>query len=122
MLFETLLQGKLLLCFLFFGIVCGIFLSTKNLIDQTFKKRKTVVIITDLMIMLLATLIFVFAKIKYAYGEFRLYQVLGFCIGIFLQQISLNKLVEKILIVCYNFSVKIFCRLKKTKILGKILK
>jgi len=122
MLFETLLQGKLLFCFLYFGILCGIFLSVKKILDKTLKKRKLVIILTDLFFMLLSTLIFVYAKIKYAYGEFRLYQVVGYCLGIFLQQISLNKIVEKILIVCYNFVVRGFCNLKKTKLFSKILK
>lgn len=122
MLFETLIQGKLLFCFIYFGILCGILLSIKNLLDKTFKNKKLVIILTDLFFVLLSTLIFVYAKIKYNYGEFRIYQVLGFALGIVLQQISLNKLVEKVLIVCYNFTIKIFCKLKQTKIFSKILK
>lgn len=122
MLYETLLQGKMLLCFLYFGILCGIILSIKKLLDRSFKQNKVIIIVTDILIMVFATFTFLYAKIKYCYGEFRFYMPLSFCLGIYLQQISINNLVEKILNMIYNFIVKIFCKLKKTKLLGKILK
>ena len=113
MLYETLLQGKLMLCFLYFGILCGIILSIKKLFDKSFKKNKIVIIITDIIIMVFATLIFLYAKIKYCYGEFRVYMPLAFCLGIYLQQISINNLVEKLLKMFYNLIVKIFCKIKQ---------
>ena len=122
MLYETLLQGKMLLCFLYFGILCGIVLSIKKLLDKTFKQNKFVIVLTDILIMVFATFIFLYAKIKYCYGEFRIYMPLSFCLGIYLQQISINNLVEKFLKIVYNLFVKLFCKLKKTKLFGKILK
>ncbi len=90
--------------------------------DRSFKQNKVIIIVTDILIMVFATFTFLYAKIKYCYGEFRFYMPLSFCLGIYLQQISINNLVEKILNMIYNFIVKIFCKLKKTKLLGKILK
>lgn len=110
------------LCLLYFGILCGIILSIKKLIDKTFKQNKVIVIFTDIFFMLIASIIFIFAKIKYCYGEFRLFEVLSFSLGIFLQQISLNNLVEKFLSMSYTLFVRMFCKLKKTKIFGKIFK
>ena len=122
MLYESLLQGKMLLCMLYFGIVCGIILSIKKLIDKTLKSNKIVVIITDVIFMALSTLVFIFAKIKYCYGQFRVFEIIGFCLGLFLQQISINNLVEKFLKLSYTLLARLFCKLKKTKLFSKILK
>ena len=122
MLYETLLQGKMFLCLLYFGIVCGIFLTAKKLCEKTFKNKKNVVIIFDILFMLVFSAIFIFAKTKFCYGEFRLYEVVAFVLGIWLQQISLNNLVEKFFKMSYTLLVKIFCKLKKTKLFGKIFK
>ena len=122
MLFETLLQGKMFLVMLYFGIICGIIFSAKRLFDGIFKQNKAVVIITDILFMAVTSIIFVFAKIKFCYGEFRLFELLSFCLGIFLEQISLNNFVEKFLKLCYNLFKGMFCKLKNTKLFGKILK
>lgn len=122
MLYETLLQGKMFLCLLYFGILCGIFLSIKKLIDKTLKNNKVIVIVTDIIFMLFASIIFVFAKIKYCYGQFRIFELLSFSLGIYLQQISINNLVEKILNMSYTLFIRVFCKLKKTKIFSKIFK
>ena len=122
MLFESLLQGKIFLVFLYFGILCGMIFSAKKLIDNCFRRSKFVVVLTDILFMIFSSMVFVLAKIKFCYGEFRLFELLAFCIGIFLEQISLDNLVEKFLKVCYNALKGIFCKLKKTKLFGKILK
>ena len=122
MLYETLLQGKILLCFVFFGIICGLGLSIKKLVSKLARHNKFVVIMTDFVSMLAFSLIFIYAKIKYAYGQFRLFEMLGFCAGIFLEQFSLNNLVEKFLNMSYTLLTKIFCKLKKSKFFGKIFK
>ena len=122
MLYESLLQGKMLLCMLFFGIICGILFSIKKLVDKTFKSNKIVVVLTDIIFMVLYTIVFIFAKTKYCYGEFRIFEIIGFCLGIFLQQISINNLVEKFLKLSYTLLARLFCKLKKTKLFSKILK
>ena len=122
MIFETLLQGKIFLCFVFFGAICGMIFSAKKLIDKSLKKRKFVVVTTDILFMILFSVIFIFAKTMFAFGEFRLYMLIAFATGSIWEQISLDFLVEKFLKMSYNLSVKIFCRLKKTKLFGKILK
>ena len=122
MLYETLLQGSMFLCLLYFGILCGIILSAKNLCDKLAKKNRVIVVITDILFMILLSLIFIFAKTKYCYGEFRLFEILAFVIGIFLQQISINNLVEKILKMSYTLLNKSFCKLKKVKLFRKIFK
>lgn len=122
MMFETLLQGKIFLAFVFFGAICGIVFSIKKLIDKSFKNNKITTVATDIIFMLVFSAIFIFAKNVYAYGEFRLYLALAYCLGIVWEQISLNYLVEKFLNMSYNLFTRLFCKLKKFKIFSKIFK
>lgn len=122
MLYETLMQGKMFLVLMYFGIVAGIFLTAKKLIDKTIKKSKFLTAISDMIFMLVCSALFLIAKTKFCYGEFRFFELCAFLIGIILQQYSLNNLVEKFLNMVYNVIVKLFAKLKKTKLFGKILK
>lgn len=122
MLYETLLQGKMFLVLLYFGLVCGIFLTIKKLICKTFKQNKILVIIGDVVFCVIASFVFLIAKNIFCYGEFRLFELLAFSLGIFVEQISINNLVEKILNLFYTLLVKIFCKIKKSKFGSKIFK
>ena len=122
MLYETLLQTKMLFVMLYFGIICGIFLTIKNLICKAMKQNKIIVLTSDIVFCAISTFVFLFAKIMFCYGEFRLFEPLSFCLGIFLEQISINNLVEKILCLIYNIFVKVFGKIKKTKLGKKIFK
>lgn len=122
MLYETLLQGKMFLAIMYFGIVAGVFLTAKKLIDKTTKKSKFLTCISDIVFMLVCTTLFLIAKTKFCYGEFRFFEISAFLIGILIQQYSLNKLVEKFFNMVYNVFVRLFAKLKKTKLFGKILK
>lgn len=122
MLYETLLQSKIFLCLAYFGIISGIFLSAFNIVNKATKNNKFVIITNDIIFCCIASMLFLFAITKFNYGEFRIYELIGFSFGIIIQQISLNKIVEKILHWVYNVFVKVFCKLKKTKMFIKILK
>lgn len=122
MLYETLLQGKMLLCFVFFGMICGMALGACKMFVKAFKKNRVATIVFDILFMLVFTALFLHAKIKYCYGEFRLFELLGYCLGIFLQQISINNLLEKFLRLSYNLIVKIAKKLKNSKFFGKIFR
>ena len=122
MLYQTLLQGEIFLCALYFGLVCGIALTAKKGFVKLLKNNKIVVIATDILFFLVATFLFLICINLFNYGEFRLYELAGFSLGVFLEQISLNKIVEKTLHLIYNLFVKLITKLKKTKIFGKVLK
>lgn len=122
MLYETLLQSKMLFVMLYFGLTCGILLTIKNLICKMVKQNKVVIILTDILFCVLTSFVFLYAKIKFCYGEFRLFEPLSFCLGIFIEQISINNLVEKFFKLIYNLSVKVFCKVKKTKLGKRIFK
>lgn len=122
MLYETLLHGKMFLVMIYFGIWAGILLTAKKLAMRPFCKSKVAVVLTDILFVTICSALFLIAKIKFCYGEFRLFELIAFLLGIFAQQFSLNNLVEKILKLLYTTFVRIFCKLKKTKLFGKILK
>lgn len=122
MLYQTLLQSKIFLCTVYFGIVCGVCLMAKKLIDNFFKNKKIVVLITDIFIFFVATILFLICINLFNYGEFRLYELAGFVLGIVLEQISLNKIVEKTFSLIYNLITKLINKLKTTKIFSKVLK
>ena len=122
MLYESLLQGKTFLVVLYFGIVAGVLLTIKKIIDRPLKKSKIFITLSDIFYMLICSLLFLLTKTKFCYGEFRLFELIAFFMGILLQQFSLNNLVEKILHMLYNLFVKVTNKLKKIKLFGKILK
>ena len=122
MLYSTLLQGQMFLAMLYFGLLCGIVLTVKKLIDRITKKNKYFIVLTDILFVAICSLVFLLAKIKFCYGEFRLFEIISFCLGIFLEQISINNLVEKILKLLYNFFVKVFLKIKKFKIFKRLSK
>ena len=122
MLYETLLQGKMFLMMLYFGIVCGILLTIKNMICNLLKQNKIVIIASDILFCLVSTFVFVFAKIAFCYGQFRIFELIAFVLGITIQQISLNKIVEKIFHLLYTLLERLFCKLKNSKFGKKIFK
>ena len=122
MLYETLLQSKMFLVLLYFGIVCGILLTIKNMICNLFKQNKIALIASDILFCIASTFVFVFAKITFCYGQFRIFELIAFIIGILIQQFSLNKIVEKFLHLLYTLLERLFCKLKNTKFGKKIFK
>lgn len=122
MLFETLLQGKIFACTIYFGIIGGIFLTAKIFLDLLLKKNKYVLIITDIAVCIVLAFLFLVCINTFNYGEFRFYELLGFLLGIILEQISLNKLVEKFLNMIYTMLTKVWKRLRTTKIFQALAK
>lgn len=122
MLYETLLQSKIFLCALYFGILCGIFLTAKNGADKLFKNKKAIVIVTDILFFVVAAILFLTCINLFNFGEFRLFELLGFALGIVLEQISVNKIVEKAFKMLYTLFAKMFAKLKNTKIFKRVFK
>jgi hypothetical protein len=122
MLYETLLQGKIFLCAVYFGLIAGIFLTAKKIVDGAFKKSKIAVLVTDIVFCVLCAILFLICINIFNFGEFRLFELLGYALGIALEQFSLNKIVEKIFQMLYTFFIKVASWLKKSKLFGKVLK
>ena len=121
MFFETLLQSKIFLCTMYFGILGGICLTAIKMLQKVFSK-KVFVIVGDILLSLVFAVLFLSCINIFNFGCFRLYELIGFVLGIVLEQISLNNLVEKFLNLIYTLTRKFCQRLKKSKIFGKIVK
>lgn len=126
MLYETLYQSQIFFMMLYFGIIGGVLFEVKNLIRHIFFDNKIISFVVDSVFMFLCAIIFVYAKNLLNFGEFRLYLLLAFVIGIVLEHFSIGFLVEKLFFLMYNKSIKlyrrIFCVQPKSKFWQKILK
>ena len=126
MLYETLYQGQIFLAVLYFGLIAGVVFEGKNLIQNAFNKNKIVCLVLDTAFMTLSALLFICAKNLANYGEFRLYLLIAFVLGIMLEHISIGFLVEKFFVSVYNISRKIgrkiSCYKPKSKFMQKLLK
>ncbi len=126
MLYETLSQGYIFLCVLYFGLLGGILFEAKNLIINALSKNKVVCFVLDLVFMLVACLLFVVSKNIANYGEFRIYLLISFILGIWLEHITIGFLVEKFFMFCYNWTTKIsrriFLHKPKSKFMQKLFK
>ena len=122
MLYETLLQAQIFLCLFYFGAICGIVYTLFKLINKSFNNQKVLVFVTDLIFCIILTFAFIFACNMFNYGEFRFYLLLAFFLGLVIEQKTIGFLVEKFFKFVYNNLVKIFNKLKTTKIFKRILK
>lgn len=126
MLYETLYQGQIFLVVLYFGLLAGIVFEAKNIVENAFGKNKIICAVLDTAFMLVSSLLFIFAKNLANYGEFRIYLLIAFVLGIILEHISIGFLVEKFFVGVYNITKKIgrkiFCYKPKSKFMQKLLK
>jgi hypothetical protein len=112
MLYETLLQGQILLGMFYFGLVAGIFFEAKNLMNKVFK-NKFALIAGDFVFLIVASFLFVWGENVFNYGEFRVFLLLGYVVGLYLEHITIGFLVEKFLILAYNLISKVLSKIKK---------
>lgn len=126
MLYETLLQGQIFLCVLYFGLITGIIFEAKKLIEKALSENKVVCFVLDLVFMCVASIIFIIAKNVANFGEFRLYLIVSFVLGIVLEHITIGFLVEKFFLLVYNWVRKLTRRMfaykPKSKFMQKLLK
>ena len=111
MLFTTLLQGKLFCIILFLGILIGFIYELQYLLRAIFK-NKIIVFILDLIYGIIFTLLFIFSINLFNYGEFRIYLLLAYVLGLIIETKTVGDLFRQM--------IKFIC--KKTKQLIKLLK
>lgn len=121
MLFETICQWQIFLSVFYFGLICGMFLELKILIGKqiTFKLFNTLL---DIFYCVICGFLFIKSVNLFNYGEFRLYLLISFCLGIVIEHKSVGFLLEKVFIFIYNLVTKMFSKLKKFKLFAKLFK
>lgn len=104
-----------ILYFIYYGIIAGLIYLGFAFVRGVFNYNLILTIILDLIWGTCATLLFGFTLITYFNGIFKIYQILGFLIGLVIVKISLGNLVASLSQLVYN---KIVIKLQnKLKIL-----
>ncbi len=118
---DTYPQWILALIFVGFGIFCGIIIGIMSAINILLGNKKIIRIIVDILNCLATTSLYLIIINLLNYGEHRLYLVLTFGIGIFIERKTLGKLFAKLYHKLYNLIVTKLEVLSKSKF-GTILK
>ena len=101
-LFETANQPLVLFCCILSGFLSGLIFDLGGLLCFLCKKNKIVQIICDLFSTLLCFFVAFCICYKLNFGQFRLYIPLIFFTFVYLERITLGKLVAKAYLKCYN--------------------
>ena len=96
LLFETLSQPFSFLVIFSIGFASGFLFDFRMFLHFLLNKNKIVEVILDIVFSLLACFVFFISCINVNHGEFRFFLILAFCFGLFLQRISLGRLIAKI--------------------------
>ncbi len=119
LLYETLSQPLIFLIVLAIGFGCGFLFDARNLVCFLCNKNKVVGILLDVLIGLSLGAVLLLSVLAFNYGELRLYLILSFLFGIFLQRISVGRMIAKLSKRWYTFFKGIVSRLngkqKKSK-------
>lgn len=121
MLYQTLFQGKVFLIMLYYGIISGLILEIKILTCKIFNS-KLLNILLDFVIGIIFGFLFIKSVNMFNYGEFRIYLLIAYCIGIIIEHKTLGNLVEKLLVNIYTLFAKLINKLKSKKVFSKIFK
>lgn len=115
--FETTNQALLLFLCVFAGFLSGLIFDINGLFCFLCKNNKIVGIICDIISTFLCFCVAFAICYIFNFGQFRMFIPVIFWIFVYLERISLGKLVAKGYSKCYNAFVKISQRL--TKVLYK---
>lgn len=111
---------KLLIIYLFLGIITGVLYGVFKNITFVFKNNFIVQIITDIMFILISAYLFWTTTQTLIYGEIRLHLLVIFIMGAYLERKTLGKLFAKLFFMLYNWVSKLINKFKLTKF-GKLI-
>lgn len=115
---SYILQLKDFLIVFLIGIIMGIIYGIISIIPNL-SKNIIVKIISDLMFSLLTSIIFLFLVLKINLGQFRLFLLIGYIIGITFERLTLGKLFAKGYKCVYNKLIILVKKIAKSKF-GKV--
>ncbi|MDD3232544.1 MAG: spore cortex biosynthesis protein YabQ [Clostridia bacterium] len=101
MLFETLYQPLIMLQIIGAGFLCGLIFDVSNGFWFLCNKNKILRIIFDAVSVLAVFAVFFFLILDISFGEIRAYQIIIFVLSVFLERISLGKLIANFSKICY---------------------
>ncbi len=111
MINDPFFTYKVFLIIFLMGVGCGVIFELIKFVLMLFKNNKILKNILDFFCCLIFTLIFFFSLNQFNFGSFRLYLLVSFSLGFYLERKTIGKLIAKSLIFVYN---------KVTKLLGLV--
>lgn len=118
---SYLLQLKDFFIMFLFGIIIATIYNLLNICNYV-KIRMFNQIIVDIIIFVIGTLTFIILINKINMGDIRLFLLIGYLLGIIIEQITLGKLFAKIIKKVYNKIHNWVNLLKNNKIIKGLLK
>lgn len=117
MLEETLAQPLILVMLMLFGFLSGVIYDASNSIWKLAGKNKIFRHFLDFFATLFVCAFFFLVVLKFNFGEFRLYEPLVFFSFLGLERITIGKIVEKFLDLCYKQFIRFtkFIQKKRNK-------
>lgn len=116
---SSILQIRDLAIMFAVGICLGIIYGLINIINNIHENIITR-IICDIFFMIIAVFSYIILVEKINFGSLRLYLIIGYVLGFFIERISLGKLFAKLCKSVYNKLKLIISKFKATKI-GKLI-
>lgn len=116
MLYETLSQPLIALILIVAGFFSGIFFDIANVLLLNIKSQKLQKIFKNLLdcfCVLLCGCLFFIVILYWDYGDVRIWQIILFGLVVYLERISIGKLIAKIIVICYNNFIKFMKFIKK---------
>lgn len=102
MLYETLLQPKLMVIFLILGFVCGFVFDVGNFIKFLFANKKVSNFLLDFLQTSLCLFLLFLVNLKVNFGQIRLFPAVLVLICFTIHRLTLGKIIAKLYISCYN--------------------
>ena len=121
MKFSYIFQLKDFSLMLFAGVIIGILYGLLN-ISTTIKKIWVIQIVVDIIFCILSLATFLALTIFINLGEFRMFLLLGYVLGYYLERLTLGKLFAKGYKKVYNGSINILKKFANSKLGRMILK
>ncbi len=118
-LFETLSQPYILVWLIFSGFCSGFLFDVTNTITFLCNNNKVVKNVFEALATISCFFILFFVNLHTNYGQFRIYVLIVFLLFLFLQRLTLGKLIAKTNTLCYNTFKRFVNLLTKVKLNGK---
>lgn len=99
-LYETLMQGTMLLVLIVGGFLCGFLFDAVKLVS---KNKQVIKNILGFFVSIVSYLVLFLIVLSFGFGQMRLWHILVFVASVALQRASCGLLLAKFLAVCYNF-------------------
>lgn len=117
-----MIQAKLFLMFLCYGLILGCVWGLLNFLKLILKNNVVVNHILEIPFAVMFVLGFFVMLILKNYGEFRFYLFIAWCLGMFLERKTVGKLFAKLYFWLYNKFSKWLYLLKQIKLFKRVLK